>query len=192
LRIKAARAAGRDLVMLVLHWGAEWEFYPNPKQLGYGNKLAELGADAIIAQHPHVIQPIEIYRPHSDPDKQVPILNSLGNLTPIAAPPYTVVSLVANLRISTGKLNGEKRTMVTGLETTPVACLAEQDDDGSMHAALVPLADLEKMKLERGTRDYVNSIVKYADLVLGPDWRRQDPGRTSSPVVRCRAGCRAG
>ena len=32
-QIKAARARGRDLVMLVLHWGAEWEFYPNPKQL---------------------------------------------------------------------------------------------------------------------------------------------------------------
>jgi poly-gamma-glutamate capsule biosynthesis protein CapA/YwtB (metallophosphatase superfamily) len=173
-QIKAARAAGCDLVLLVLHWGAEWEFYPNPKQLGCAHKLTELGADAIIAQHPHVIQPIEIYRPHSDPDKQVPILYSLGNLTPIAAPPYTVVSLVANLRVSAGKLNGEKRTMVTGLEITPVACVAEQDDDGSMHAALVPLADLEKMNLERGTRDYVNSIMKYADLVLGTDWRKQD------------------
>ncbi|HEY5812504.1 MAG TPA: CapA family protein [Terrimicrobiaceae bacterium] len=174
-QIKAARAAGSDLIMLVLHWGAEWEFYPNPKQLGIAHKLAELGADAIIAQHPHVIQPIEIYRPHSDPDKQVPILYSLGNLTPFAAPPYTVLSLVANLRISTGKLNGEERTMVTGLEITPVACVAEQDDDGSIRAALVPLADLEKMKLEGGTRDYVNSIVKYADLVLGPDWRKQAP-----------------
>ena len=116
-QIKAARAAS-DLVMLVLHWGAEWEFYPNPKQLGYAHKFAELGADAIIAQHPHVIQPIEIYRPHGDSDKHVPILYSLGNLTPFAAPPYTVVSLVANLRISTGKLNGEKRTLVIGLEIT--------------------------------------------------------------------------
>ena len=174
-QIKAARAAGCDLVMLVLHWGAEWEFYPNPKQLRYAHKFAELGADAIIAQHPHVIQPVEIYRPRSYPDKQVPILYSLGNLTPIGAPPYTVVSLVANLRISTGKVKGEKRTIVTGLEVTPVACVAEQDDDGSMHAALVPLADLEMMKLEQTTRDYVNSIVKYADLVLGPDWRKQDP-----------------
>jgi hypothetical protein len=83
------------------------------------------------------------------------------------------MSLVANLRISTGKLKGEKRTIVTGLEVTPVACVAEQDDDGSMHAALVPLADLEMMKLEQTTRDYVNSIVKYADLVLGPDWRKE-------------------
>jgi len=134
-----------------------------------------VGADAIIAHHPHVIQPIEIYRPRNDPDKQVPILYSLGNLTPFAAPPYAVMSLVANLRISTGKLNGEKRTMVTGLGITPVACVAEQGDDGSMYAALVPLAHLEKTKLVRATRDYVNSIVKYADLVLGPDWRKQDP-----------------
>jgi hypothetical protein len=118
----------------------------------------------------------------------VPILYSLGNLTPFAAPPYTVLSLVANLRISTGKLNGEERTMVTGLEITPVACVAEQDDDGSVHAALVPLADLEKMKLERGTRDYVNSVVKYADMVLGPDWRKQDPAEPHDALVRCRAG----
>jgi hypothetical protein len=83
-----------------------------------------------------------------------------------------VVSLVANLRISTGELRGQKRTFVTGLEVTPVACVAEQDDDGSMHAALVPLADLERMKLEQTTRDYVNSTARYADLVLGRDWRR--------------------
>ncbi len=94
---------------------------------------------------------------------QVPILYSLGNLTPFAAPPYTVVSLIANLRISTGKLKGEKRTLITGLEITPVACMAEQDDDGSMHAALVPLAELEKMELQQRPRDYVNSMVKYAD-----------------------------
>lgn len=174
-QIKAARTADCDLVMLVLHWGAEWEFYPNPKQLRYAHKFAELGADAIIAQHPHVIQPVEIYRPHSYPDKQVPILYSLGNLTPIDAAPYTVVSLVANLRISTGKLSGEKQTIVTGLEVTPVACVAEQDDDGSMHTTLVPLADLQIIKLEQTTRDYVNSIAKYADLMLGPDWRRQEP-----------------
>jgi poly-gamma-glutamate synthesis protein (capsule biosynthesis protein) len=68
-QIKAARAAG-DLVILVLHWGAEWEFYPNPKQLEYAHKFAEMGIDAIIAQHPHVIQPIEIYRPYGDPQKQ--------------------------------------------------------------------------------------------------------------------------
>jgi hypothetical protein len=174
-QIKATRAVGCDLVMLVLHWGAEWEFYPNPKQLRCAHKFAELGADAIIAQHPHVIQPVEIYQPCSYPDKQVPILYSLGNLTPFGAPPYTVLSLIANLRISTGKLKGEKRTIVTGLEVTPVSCVAEQDDDGSMHAALVPLADLVMTKLEQTTRDYVSSMAKYADLVLGPDWRKQDP-----------------
>ena len=117
----------------------------------------------------------------------MPILYSLGNLTPIAAPPYTVLSLVANLRISTGKLKGEQRTTVSGFEITPVACVAEQDDDDSMHAALVPLADLEMRKLERGTRDYVNSIAKYADLVLGPDWRKQDPGEPHQWLAAKRA-----
>jgi poly-gamma-glutamate capsule biosynthesis protein CapA/YwtB (metallophosphatase superfamily) len=176
-QIRAARAAG-DLVMLVLHWGAEWEFYPNPKQLGYAHKFAELGADAIIAQHPHVIQPVEIYRSNGDSAKQVPILYSLGNLTPFAAPAYTVVSLVANLRVSSGKLEGQRRTMVTGLEITPVACMAEQDDDGSMHAALVSLAELEKMELRQETGDYVNLMVKYADWVLGSDWRQQNSAET--------------
>lgn len=170
-QIQAARAAGHDAVVLVLHWGAEWEFFPSPRQLGYAHKFAELGADAIIAQHPHIIQPVEIYRPRSDPDRQVPILYSLGNLTPFAAPPYTVLSLVANLRIATGRLNGAKRTMVTGLELTPVACLAEEGNGCSTRAALVPLADLQEMTLEQETRQYVHSITKYADLVLGPDWR---------------------
>jgi hypothetical protein len=52
-----------------------------------------------------------------------------------------------------GKLKGQKRTFVTALEVTPVACVAEQDDDGRMHAALVPLAELEMMELEQTTRE---------------------------------------
>jgi Bacterial capsule synthesis protein PGA_cap len=43
-QLKATRVAGCDLVILVLHWGAEWEFYPNPKQLRHAHKFAELGA----------------------------------------------------------------------------------------------------------------------------------------------------
>ncbi|PWJ38528.1 CapA family protein [Sediminitomix flava] len=170
-QIKNARAEGCDLVIVTPHWGAEWEFFPWPEQMDWARRFAELGADAVIGTHPHVIQPVEIYTPKSDPDKSVPILYSLGNFIPMAGPSYTVLSLVANLKISKGQLNGADRTMVTGLEITPVAFMGEEDDD-QIYASIVPLAELNNSNLDPDTQDFVNRINSYADFVIGEDWRK--------------------
>lgn len=71
--IRAARHQHRaDYVVPVLHWGEELEGAPTPEQRELARRLIEAGADAIVGMHPHVIQPIEIY-------KGRPILYSLGN-----------------------------------------------------------------------------------------------------------------
>jgi poly-gamma-glutamate synthesis protein (capsule biosynthesis protein) len=61
-----------DFIVVQLHWGMEFEMYPRPEQLEVAHHIAELGADAIIGHHPHVLQPVEVY--HGKP-----ILYSLGN-----------------------------------------------------------------------------------------------------------------
>ena len=146
-QIKKAKDKGCDLVIFVVHWGAEWEFFPWPEQLE------------------------EVYSPKSAPEKTVPIIYSLGNFTPVASTPYTVLSLVANLTLETGDFEGETRSFVTGLDITPVAFMGEQDGD-QVYAAIAPLADLVRLPLNLVTRAYVTEIVEYADFVLGEDWRR--------------------
>jgi poly-gamma-glutamate capsule biosynthesis protein CapA/YwtB (metallophosphatase superfamily) len=49
-----------DIKILSLHWGYEYELYPDPEIIKMARILASNGADIVIGSHPHVIQPNEI------------------------------------------------------------------------------------------------------------------------------------
>ncbi|GAF84522.1 unnamed protein product, partial [marine sediment metagenome] len=51
-----------DILVVSLHWGIEYVFYPAPEQQKLARVLIDNGADLIIGHHPHVIQGIEEYR----------------------------------------------------------------------------------------------------------------------------------
>ena len=61
-----------DWVVVMLHWGIEFQKIPTPLQRKNARHLVDAGADAIIGHHPHVIQNEEIYNGK-------PIFYSLGN-----------------------------------------------------------------------------------------------------------------
>ncbi|MFM7273698.1 MAG: CapA family protein, partial [Gammaproteobacteria bacterium] len=168
--VRACREAGCDLVLVSLHWGLEFELYPHPDQLRWARLFADAGADAIFGHHPHVPQPVEIYRPPADQSRAVPILYSLGNLTSIVSHPSNVVSLVARLRLSTGRIGGRQRTLVTGLALTPVALVGEGGEHDCI-IKLVPAASLFHRPLEEGLAPYVEAVAAYTDIVLGTGWR---------------------
>lgn len=67
-----------DMVVVSLHWGIERERQPNAYQVELARKSIDLGADAVVGHHPHVLQPYERY-------KGKPIFYSLGNFV---APNY--------------------------------------------------------------------------------------------------------
>ncbi|MBQ7500580.1 MAG: CapA family protein [Clostridia bacterium] len=48
-----------DVQLVSIHWGIENDFEPSDDQKHTAQLLADLGADAIIGAHPHVIQPVE-------------------------------------------------------------------------------------------------------------------------------------
>jgi poly-gamma-glutamate capsule biosynthesis protein CapA/YwtB (metallophosphatase superfamily) len=57
---RAARAAGAQFVVVLLHWGQEYQSSPTPSQREVAKQL--LGApevDLILGHHVHVVQPIE-------------------------------------------------------------------------------------------------------------------------------------
>ncbi|AKM84842.1 MAG: hypothetical protein VE98_C0001G0385 [candidate division Kazan bacterium GW2011_GWA1_50_15] len=61
-----------DWVLVSLHSGAEYSAAPSSAMVKMAHELIDAGADAILAGHPHVPQPIEIYN-------EKPIFYSLGN-----------------------------------------------------------------------------------------------------------------
>jgi poly-gamma-glutamate capsule biosynthesis protein CapA/YwtB (metallophosphatase superfamily) len=57
---RSARAAGAELVLLSLHWGAEYRFTPTDEQRAVADRLlASRAVDLIIGHHAHVVQPFE-------------------------------------------------------------------------------------------------------------------------------------
>src|SRR5262249_57551517 len=53
-------ADGAEFRIVSLHWGFEFEFYPDPQIVRAGREFVRAGADLVLGTHPHVIQPMEV------------------------------------------------------------------------------------------------------------------------------------
>lgn len=51
-----------DYVIVSYHWGAEYRAQPDERQKYLGHMTIDAGADLIIGNHPHWIQPVELYK----------------------------------------------------------------------------------------------------------------------------------
>ena len=71
--IRAARAAGADVVIPFMHWGWEREPEPSQRQRDLAKLMVQAGADAVVGSHPHVTQGADIVLGK-------PVIWSLGNL----------------------------------------------------------------------------------------------------------------
>lgn len=170
-QIRRCRNAGCHLVFVTLHWGLEFEFYPHPQQRAWAHRFADLGADLVIGHHPHVIQPVEIYRTQGTRPRNVPIIYSLGNLTPVFSHPATVLSLIARVRLVQVGDGVDGEVQVAELDLTPVALMSiVQGSSNSLR--LCRLADLQSSPVAAETRAYISEINRYADLCLEENWRR--------------------
>lgn len=69
--VDIARAKA-EIVVVMMHWGTEYELKQNAAQTNLAHRLIDYGADAVIGGHPHVVQGVEVY--HGKP-----IVYSLGN-----------------------------------------------------------------------------------------------------------------
>jgi poly-gamma-glutamate synthesis protein (capsule biosynthesis protein) len=61
-----------DKIVVILHWGVEYQPEPDKDQRTSARQFIDAGADAVVGHHPHVIQSHEYY-------KGKPIYYSLGN-----------------------------------------------------------------------------------------------------------------
>ena len=113
--IRAARAAGADLVIPFMHWGWERERQPSERQRQLARTMIDAGADLVVGGHPHVTQGTEYYQGKL-------IVYSLGNFV-FDGFDYPAAKNGWLLRLTVDK-NG-----LVDWDTLA----AEIDDDGSPH-----------------------------------------------------------
>ena len=68
-----------DYIVVMPHWGIEYERKQNKEQKGYANYMYECGADMVIGGHPHVVQPITLKNRNEYGVYQQLTAYSLGN-----------------------------------------------------------------------------------------------------------------
>ena len=75
----AAADTGMNIVVVSVHWGAEYQASPTPRQRKIAAAFSEAGADIIWGHHPHVLQRMEWYESTIDGHRGL-VMYSLGNL----------------------------------------------------------------------------------------------------------------
>lgn len=79
--LREARARKPHYIIVVMHWGIEYQLKENPEQRRLARFLIRNGADMVIGAHPHVVQPLR-FEKVAMPDgnaKEVMVVYSLGN-----------------------------------------------------------------------------------------------------------------
>jgi len=108
-----------DLVIVCLHWGLEYQRQPGGEQRNLAARLLEEGADMIIGNHPHVIQPLEFIKfNRSGEQREGPVAYALGNFTGDQIDPYTDTGIMLFVRVIKDKTRGRvELTEITYIPT---------------------------------------------------------------------------
>lgn len=93
-----------DVVVVSLHWGAEFVNIPARGQMRFAHSLVDAGARVVLGHHPHVVQPVEYY-------KTGLIAYSLGNF--VFDMPWLPLSQISMILTFYVPLNREGRISAT-------------------------------------------------------------------------------
>lgn len=142
-----------DVVMVAMHWGAEYTHTPVQEEREIANYLASLGVDIVIGTHPHVIQPIDFI-------DDTMVIYSLGNFVSGQIGIERLVGLMASVTI--------KKTVTDGVATItledPAAELVYTRKAGATYGSnykLYPFSKLDDTILP-GYREYYEQFMSIA------------------------------
>jgi poly-gamma-glutamate synthesis protein (capsule biosynthesis protein) len=96
--IERAKALQPDIIAVAIHWGDEYQLYPNEKQRNLADFLARNGVRLIIGSHPHVLQSIELLYA-ADSTVETVVVYSLGNFISNMTAANTDIGALVNIRL---------------------------------------------------------------------------------------------
>lgn len=139
-----ARARKPHFIIVVMHWGLEYQLTENAEQRKIARLLIRNGADLIIGAHPHVVQPIRMERVQM-PDgrqKDVPVAYSLGNFISNQRQPHTDGGIMFQVDLIKTKGSPQIRLGEQGM--IPVWRYIHKNAAGKTTYYALPVARLEK------------------------------------------------
>lgn len=151
---------GVEYTIACMHWGTEYQTEENSDQDAIAQKLCDMGVDALISSHPHVIQPMDLLE-SSDGSHQMVCAYSIGNhlsnqrteymegLTEGYSEDGMMVTLTIN-RSKKGKIS------LGQLDVTPTWVYHDQEVDDEYF--ILPLDDPDNLEETTGLKDLTTDV----------------------------------
>ncbi|MDR2286814.1 MAG: CapA family protein, partial [Prevotellaceae bacterium] len=184
--IETARLASPDIIIAFMHWGDEYQRYPNEEQKRLTDMFFLNGVNLVIGAHPHVIQSMEKrYSANGRCDKLVAY--SLGNF--VSNQPFLDTDGGAILKVSMVKDETGIRITQAGYN---LIWIYKPKEDGKTRHYILPVADYENNteKLNATFRKDIQRFANRARTLLNKEnigigeYRILPPQRKVEPLQR--------
>lgn len=137
-----AKALGPDAIIVIMHWGQEYQLNENREQRKLAENIFEWGADLIIGAHPHVIQPLKTQALPKDPRKTGLVAYSLGNFISGQRRTNTDGGLIVEVNFKKDLSSGS--TFIDSHHYIPVWRYIEKGEDNETTYRLIPISAFEQ------------------------------------------------
>lgn len=126
--VDAAKALNPDVIVAMLHWGAEYSTSVDEGQEQIATLLLENGVDVILGSHSHIVGKMEMrdVTTVDGEEKTCFVAYSLGNFCAIKKQDYTDESVILNLEFTKNGETGD--TTITGVSYTPLYIMDSGED----------------------------------------------------------------
>jgi len=144
LDLAEARARKPHFIIVVMHWGTEYQLQENAGQRRLARFLIRNGADMVIGMHPHVVQPIRNERvtlPNGS-QKEAIVVYSLGNFISNQQQPNTDGGIL--FQVDLLKTKGSPQVRVGQHGIIPVWRYIHKSSTGKTTFYTLPVARLER------------------------------------------------
>ncbi len=152
-------------IIVVMHWGLEYQLTENAEQRDLAQFLISHGADMVIGSHPHVVQPIRTERATmaDGSEKEALVVYSLGNFISNQQQPNTDGGIL--FQVDLLKKKGSPAVQIGQYGMIPVWRYIHKPLNGKTTFFAVPIARTEQnLDLVPGmTLTAQNAMLKYAE-----------------------------
>ena len=151
-QVAMMRVAGAQFVIFYPHWGEEYKLEAYGYTKDMAQKVCDLGVDAIIGGHPHVVEPVDVLT-SKDGSHKTFVAYSMGNHISnqrremISSMPtgHTEDGIMVSLQLTGSSLGNVD---VTGIEITPTWVYKKGQQEPTYY--VIPLDDVDNVEKVTG------------------------------------------
>ena len=146
--LETAQQMEPDFIIVLMHWGYEYQINENKEQKALSKKIFEWGGDLIVGAHPHVVQPVKkmvVTRPDSSQFEGV-VAYSLGNFISNQRKTLTDLGLMFDIKLEKNLITNE--TKLVDHSYVPVYRHIETPKSGKRTYKILPISTFESEEWE--------------------------------------------